>query len=309
MANPKVSTITACYRMSRYLRGFLESIPRQSYFENIEIVLDHNEPTTEELEWVHEFQEKYPGRLKHIKIEKVDSIGVSWNRCIQEASGEFMTIWSVDDLRTPTSIESQVKLLTDNRDVDLVYGNYEVVKSFGSTKGSIIRHRAFPESEFTRSMIFGPFFMFRKSLCERFGYFDEQLMSGLDFDFAVRLAFQAKAAMVDDNLGYYLNEGMGASTRPNSLQAVERTVIELRYGIYDKIDYSYLPEALKYNITHMLRNGEYLPIKQFVADYAEMLEGRKRLWLRKGIRSYLRRTTSVSRLINKITARIASLFR
>ena len=35
---------------------------------------------------------------------------------------------------------------------------------------------------------------------------------------------------IPHNSGYYLNEGMGASTRP-TVQPLERTVIEMRYGI------------------------------------------------------------------------------
>jgi hypothetical protein len=38
-----------------YLKKFLDELPKQTYFENIEIVLDHNEPEPEEIEWVKEF--------------------------------------------------------------------------------------------------------------------------------------------------------------------------------------------------------------------------------------------------------------
>ena len=34
-----------------------------------------------------------------------------------------------------------------------------------------------------------------------------------------------------DNLWYYLNEGLGMSTKPDSKQPLERTAIELRYNV------------------------------------------------------------------------------
>ncbi len=286
MKKPLVSTITACFRMQRYLKDWLEALPRQTFFHEMEVVLDHNEPTEEEVEWVRAFQQQYPGRLKHIIVNKVDPMGVSWNRCIREASGELLTIWNVDDLRTPESVEQQADVLLNHSEISIVYGNYRIVNAFKSTAGQLIEHLAIPPSELTRSMILGPFFMFRKSLCQIAGYFDEQLLSGADFDLAIRLALHGKAAIAFGELGYYLDEGLGASTRPNSKQPVERTVIELRYGIYDKIDYGYLPHAAMYNIPYICNFGEWKPVRDFVPEYQAFMEERRNSWFAEGLVKY-----------------------
>lgn len=285
--NILVSTISACYKMERYLPGFLTSFRCQTFFKEMEVVLDHNEPTEQEMSLVKGFQKEYPGRLKYVVVKKVDPIGTSWNRCVREGSGEFVAIWNIDDLRTHNSIELQARLLLDNPGINLAYGDYIMVDSFRKTKGRSIRHNSIPPSEFTRSMIFGPFFMFRKSVCEKTGFFDEQLKSGADFDMAVRLAFCGKAQMVKGELGYYLNEGLGASTSHNCLQPIERTVIELRYGVYDKIDYSYLPQALKYRIYELQIGNRWVPIEDLVPNYAEMMAERCRLWFEKGLKNYI----------------------
>ena len=47
-SKPLVSTITPCFRMKRYLQGFLESLPKQTFFEQLEGMLDHDESTEEE---------------------------------------------------------------------------------------------------------------------------------------------------------------------------------------------------------------------------------------------------------------------
>lgn len=279
-----VSTITPCYNMKKYLKTFLEELPDQSFFDSLEIVLDHNAPTEEEITWVKEFQRDYPGHIKHIVVPHVDPIGVSMNRCIRESSGDFLCIWNVDDLRTPNSIESQVKLLKNNSMNDIVYGNFEIVKKFKLKMGKMIDCSKFDESEFSRSMIFGPFFMFRKSILNSAGLFDEQLKSGADFDLAIRLAFHGKATMVKESLGYYLNEGLGASTKKESLQPIERTVIELRYGIYDKIDYHYLPKALRYNILQFKEGENWRNIEEFVPFYDNLMKTRYDLWFDKGLR-------------------------
>ena len=42
--------------MRKYLHTFLEELPRQTYFDRLEVVLDHNDPEPDELEWVRQFQ-------------------------------------------------------------------------------------------------------------------------------------------------------------------------------------------------------------------------------------------------------------
>ena len=132
----RVSTITPCYNMGRYMKGFLENLSTQTH-KDLEIVLDHNEPSDEEINLVEEHNQKHDNIL-HIQVEGVDPIGISMNRCIEFASGDYLCIWNVDDLRTPDSIEVMAKALDDNPDVNFVYGNYYIVPSFGSTDGQYV---------------------------------------------------------------------------------------------------------------------------------------------------------------------------
>jgi glycosyltransferase involved in cell wall biosynthesis len=275
--------------MKRYLPKFLEELPKQTLFPNFEIVLDHNEPDDEEIGWVKAFQQKYPGVIRHIIIPKVDPIGISMNRCIQEAQSEYVAIWNVDDLRTPDSLEKQVVFLDTHPDRGVVYGSYRVVRSFGVVEGKLVNDGGFAphDNEFKRSMLLGPFFMFRKKLVEKAGWFDEQLRSGADFDLAIRLAFHAAIGYVDGLLGYYLNEGKGASTRPGSLQAVERTVIELRYGMYDKIDYEQVPKASGYFGSRILKGGEWKSVAAYVPNYVNFLSSAQEFLVKSGIRRFI----------------------
>lgn len=286
MSKPVISTITPCFKMKPYLKLFLEELPKQTIFDQIEVVMDHNEPDEEELEWVREFQSKYPGRLKHIVTNPVKPIGTSMNRCIKEASADLLTIWNIDDLRTDNSLELMVRAFEAG--ADIVYGNFEVVRKFGVKSGSLTdfsKYQSQPE-EFTRSMLLGPFMAFRKSLVEKAGYFDEQLKSGADFDLAVRLAFHGKPFMAEGLLGYYLNEGKGVSTRPNSRQPLERTVIEFRYGIYDRMDYDHAVAAAEYDIFNVVMDNTKVPIATYVPKYEHFKKERYERWHEKGLRRY-----------------------
>ena len=255
----KVSTITPCYNMSKYMKGFLDNLSTQTH-KDLEIVLDHNDPSDEEVKLVEEYNEEYDNIL-HIKVEGVDPIGTSMNRCIEYATGDYLCIWNVDDLRTPDSIEVMAKALDENPDVDFVYGNYVIVPNFGGTEGQYVDETG-REDELTTGMILGPFFMFRKSLIEKCGVFDEQLVQGADYDLALRLAFNGKGLHLPVNLGYYLNEGLGQSTKPNSKQPIERTVIEMRYDIRI-LEPQLIPHTNDYDIESIIVDDEKLPVSNF----------------------------------------------
>ena len=252
----KVSTITPCYNMSKYMKGFLDNLSTQTH-KDLEIVLDHNDPSDEEVKLVEEYNEQYDNIL-HIKVEGVDPIGTSMNRCIEYATGDYLCIWNVDDLRTPDSIEVMAKALDDNSDVDFVYGNYVIVPNFGGTQGQYVDETG-REDELTTGMILGPYFMFRKSILDKSGVFDEQLVQGADYDLALRLAFNGKGLHLPVNLGYYLNEGLGQSTKPDSKQPVERTVIELRYDIR-VLEPQLVPYTRTYDIENIIVDEEKIPV-------------------------------------------------
>ena len=255
----KVSTITPCYNMSKYMKGFLDNLSTQTH-KDLEIVLDHNDPSEEEVKMVEEYNEQHDNIL-HIKVDGVDPIGTSMNRCIEYATGDYLCIWNVDDLRTPDSIEVMAKALDENPDVDFVYGNYIIVPKFGSTEGQYVDETG-REDELTTGMILGPYFMFRKSLLKKSGVFDEQLVQGADYDLALRLAFNAKGLHLPINLGYYLNEGLGQSTKPNSKQPIERTVIELRYNI-KVLEPHLVPYTRTYDVGNIIVDEEKIPVSNF----------------------------------------------
>ena len=120
----KVSTITACYNMGKYMRGFLTNLSLQTH-KDLEIVMDHNNPSDTEIKLIEAHNDIHDN-IFHIKVDGVDPLGISWNRCIENASGDYLCIWNVDDLRTANSIENMAKVLDANPDVDFVYGDFTI---------------------------------------------------------------------------------------------------------------------------------------------------------------------------------------
>ena len=268
----KISILTSYYKNIKCLSYFLNNLNKQTIFDKIEIIIDHNKPTKQEIKLIKKFQQQYPNKLVHLISKKVVPYGVSINRCIKASRGSYLAIWNIDDARTPNSLELQYNAIK-NKKVSFVYGNFKKVKELGSISGEEVDVGRYDKNELLISMIIGPFFMFRKNICNKIGYYDEQLISGSDFDFAIKMALVSKGKKILNNLGYYLDVGTGLSTtKKNNTQIVEKNLICLRYVIFKKVNFHSIIQIMKYEIKSTKYKNKYIPISKYLKNYDNFLE-------------------------------------
>jgi glycosyltransferase involved in cell wall biosynthesis len=256
-----VSCLTPTLKSEKYLEVFLREIERQDLFPNFEVILNMSSPSAEEFRIVNLYKAKYGEVLRVVTHDEIQPLGPAWNQCIAMANAEILAIWNVDDLRTPNSLRSQVDSL-QNSEYVVSYGPFKIVNNFQDSNGRTVKVENLSAGDFLKGMYFGPFMAFKKAALQHSGLFDEQLVSGGDFDLSIRLALQGAAVRVPGLLGYYLDAGVGASTAPNSMQLVERTVIELRYGIYEKVDWQFVNRALNYDIKRVFYEEKSVPVSE-----------------------------------------------
>lgn len=269
--------MSSCFRGAQYLPGFLDSVARQEGLEWIEVVLVLNEPGGLEMKLCADFDRSFPNVLRQLVVNPVEPVSVSMNRALAASTCEYVAIWNVDDLREDDSLLRQVEALDSKSRAGVAYGDMVLVKRYGSRIGPKTNAPPFNRRDFMRSFYLSAFPMWRRELCASAGLFDEQLHSGADFDLAVRLAAHTDMVKVGGVLGYYLNACSGLSTC-GSLQPIERTVVELRYGIFDKVDRQWLGSAREYRIGEILYGGVWHPVTEFIPDYEGFLRSRQRLW-------------------------------
>lgn len=246
---PKVSIIVSCFKTDRYLEKFFYNFLSQSFFNQTEIIMHFNNPSNYEMNLANYYKKRFPDHFIILNTDNIVSYSKSWNICIENSKSQIIAIWNIDDLRTKNSIEIQYEYLLDNKDYDLVYGNYIVVDEYNKKTGIFVSHKNTDKSELYKSFIFGPFFMFTKKIIYTIGFFDEQLKSGADYDFALRFSKNFQSLHINHLIGFYTDEKKGLSTG-SFLQPIERTLIEIRYGLYEKIDFRFFFQVFikKYKI-------------------------------------------------------------
>lgn len=270
---PKVSILLSTYKSERYLTRYFQSVLDQTCLQSIEVSIVMNDCSSIEREIVESFK----SRLKIISSEVPrESLYASWNRAIAQSSGDFLACWNADDLRVPDSIERMADALARESSIGWVYGDFCMVDKFGDTNGVLITQPDWSHAKATSGAIGGPFFMWRRNLIPLVGYFDEQFLSGADFDYTVRLSLASIGKKVSGSLGFFTNEGTGLSTGKNHLQEIERTVIQLRYGIYQTIDMYFIPQALNYDICKVYQFGIPTKIEKLISNYKFLIEKRRK---------------------------------
>jgi hypothetical protein len=273
----RVTLLASAFDSARFLPAWLESLEAQTIWPDCELIVVANDPAPAERERLDDFAARHPQVV--VKTVPREPLYRSWNRAIAAAEAPLLAIANVDDIRTPDGLERQVALLEERPELSLAYGGFEITREFPpGAPVQVIRPEPFEREHFTRGMMLGPFFVWRPSGDPATRFFDEQLRVAADMDLAVRLALHGEGAPVDGSLGFYYDGGTGLSTGGDA-QKIEGVVLILRYGIYDKLDVRYVPQAAEYVIPQLLMpGGEWLPVADVVPDYAAFLAGRRERW-------------------------------
>lgn len=293
---PSISVVASVYRGEKYLASFLEDLQAQTIFPELELVLILNEASPAEANTVKPFAQLFPEQIQILEVSRVESLGASWNRGWQAARAPYLAIWNIDDRREIDSLQRQLTAMETELGSMLCYGDYIAVPAYGDHNGTRREPPPYSVSHFRRAFAQGgAFWLLRKNLADRVGLFDEQFRVGVDMEYSFRIAANALPMIrCAGLLGYFTDAGQGLSTREGAHEAlVERTAIQLRYGVFDKVRRELMGETGRFRLGEVLTAGEWSPLTRYFPGYNEYLARQKNLWfvgaLRNGGRKLLQR--------------------
>ena len=235
---PKISIITSVFNGDEFIRPFLEDMTGQTIFkEKCELILiNANSPGNEETV-IKEYIEKYPENIIYKKLDNDPGIYACWNIAAKMATGAYLTNANLDDRKFPTFLEDLSKEMFANADVDVVYADNLLTNKPNETWNKNSSNSLYPSEQFSmEAMLRGnpphcmP--MWRKSLHDKFGYFEEKYKSASDWEFWLRCAFNGvKMSKINKSLGlYYFNpKGMSTNQENNSWKRLEEKEIFKKY--------------------------------------------------------------------------------
>ncbi|MBY6036299.1 glycosyltransferase family 2 protein [Fictibacillus nanhaiensis] len=202
----KVSIIIPFYNCE-YVDKAIESAIKQTY-KNIEIIVVNDGSTM--------YKEKIIPYLKKIKyIEKSNGGTASaLNAGIQNATGDYFSWLSSDDIYVPDKIEKQLHFMQSNK-FSVSYSNFLLINERGSIISSPLGTGLATQTQFLKRMrrgciINGCTVMLDMHIFKEFGLFDETLPYTHDYDYWLRILSKYHFHYYQDPLvNYRIHNNMG----------------------------------------------------------------------------------------------------
>jgi len=188
-----VTAIVSTFNAERFIRGCLEDLESQTIADRLEIVVIDSCSDQNERAIVEEFKQQYEN-IKYIRTEKRESVYAAWNRGIKIAHGKYVTNANTDDRHCPDAFERMANILERRPDIALVYADAIKTETANEYLGRHTKTGIFHWYDWDRDVLLnkgcfiGPQPMWRRSVHDVYGFFDESLISSGDYEFWLRIS-------------------------------------------------------------------------------------------------------------------------
>ncbi|MGT2752200.1 glycosyltransferase [Streptococcus porcinus] len=216
---------------SGFLKEALDSIFNQTVLTD-DLVLVCDGPLTNELEeTIEQYKNNFPKIINIIRIEKNMGLGFALNTGLKYCKNELVARMDTDDISLPNRCELQLSKFDKNKELTLLSGK---ILEFQSNSEIITGNRVVPllndeiiKFSKRRNPFNHPAVMFRKSVVEEVGGYDEKFHLFEDYYLWVRIL---KAKYIGENI-----------EKPLLLMRTPSDLYLRRGG------YSYAKDLLKFN--------------------------------------------------------------
>jgi glycosyltransferase involved in cell wall biosynthesis len=236
-----VSAIVSVYNCERFIEGCLEDLENQTIADKVEIVIVNSGSQQHEEIIISKFQDRYTN-IVYLKTQERETIYAAWNRGIKAASGKYITNANADDRHRKDAIEILSNFLENNSDIDLIYPSFKITRKENDLFENYANHELYDPPYYDRyKLLFqslpGPFPMWRKSVNETCGFFNEKYDVAGDHEFWLRISETSKFYHINEYLGLYYRNPQGGEYRNPILTKTEVVDVVNHY-----IDHRFMPQ-------------------------------------------------------------------
>lgn len=212
---PLVSIIVSTYASEEFMVECLTDLVSQTICNQLEIIVVDAASPQNERAIVEQFQRLHPN-IRYIRTDQRIGIYAAWNLAIRNSSAEYILSFSTNDRLARNTCELLKNSLDEHPDVMLVYGNTWLTLKPHQTFERHTPCGSFEWSDYTFDFILlnccvGPHPMWRRSVHDTVGYFDESYIAIGDQDMWLRIAERFPLLHVKEFTGlyWYSEDGVG----------------------------------------------------------------------------------------------------
>jgi len=259
--NPLISILIPVYNINRkYLSECIDSILAQTY-DNFEICLVDDHSTNQEtIDTLNDYLRK-DSRIKVHFREENGHISNATNDALKMAKGEFVGLVDNDDLLTKNALSEVVKVLNQNRNLDMIYSDEDKINTKGFRCDPHFKPDFSPDTLMSLNYICH-FTVLRKSIMDEISGFTVGLEGAQDHDLFLRFTektnkiyhipkilyhwrmIPTSTSMSIDNKSYANDKGKIAIENALKRRKLEGTVTKDLKSTYYIVDYKLKEEPL-----------------------------------------------------------------
>lgn len=215
----RISIVTVCYNSERYIRSAMDSVIGQSY-KDIEYILVDGGSKDKTCEII----KSYGDKVSKFVSEKDKGIYDAMNKGLRMASGEYVGILNSDDFYMNSNVLEKVAEMLKLRKTDSLYADLLYVDTINPQKEvRFWKTGEFKPGSFKRGWHPAhPTFFVKKSIYEKFGYFNLDFKLSADFEIMLRFLEKHKISscylpepIVRMRLGGATNKSIGNIIKQN----------------------------------------------------------------------------------------------
>ncbi len=219
---PLVSICIPTFNGEKYLKEAIESAIHQSY-KNIEIIISDDDSKDNTLEIANRYCElsTIPFKIVH---HKPTVIGANWNNCIKVANGQYIKFVFQDDVLLPDCVEKMMEIALEDKKIGLVFSKRVFIDNNNNNHFTEWKERFQDLHIYWKGLqrinsgkkllkecdclLKSPLnkvgeptvVLIKKSVFRKIGYFNEELIQILDYEFWYRVFKHYKIGFVDEEL-------------------------------------------------------------------------------------------------------------
>ena len=260
-AQPIVSIVLPCYNGELFLKLSLDSILAQTMHDWELIIID--DCSTDNSGSIADEYAAKDSRIRVIHNKQNKKLPASLNIGFEHAHGKYFTWTSDDNIAKPDWLQILVNYLDSNPLTDLVSARMDYIDEHGTIFSATNSHRNIRQLAHICNI--GAAFMYRKTIADKVGKYDENMFCAEDYDYWTRIAMCGQIDYINENIYQY-------RSNPYSLTATQQPRIQAKTSaIHNKYKNDWIRKLNlgwwgKQKLSYLVRDKSVLNPAQILCD-------------------------------------------
>lgn len=197
---PKISVIIPVYNAENTIWQTIDSVRNQSWEGVFEIILVNDGSTDNSGQLIEDYKTAHPEMNIRLIHQENKGVSAARNIGLKNANGDLIALLDADDEWVPTKIEVQLKYFEKYPEIDFLAtarNNQKLLFPYNSNENPVeITFRKL----LIRNEITVPSVVFKRTILENTGYFQEGQNHAEDVDFYLRISAKNKMYILKESL-------------------------------------------------------------------------------------------------------------